>query len=123
MGHWEGDTLVVETTGFTDESWLSKSGYFHGFDLKVTERLTRKGDTILYQVTVEDPEVLTRPWVMYPTTMRLNSDPGAYIEEALPCEERDRQDMVNHNRGGGGSQRDPGARQLFGMVIPSTVTK
>ena len=123
VGHWEGDTLVIETTGFTDESWLAKSGYFHGYKLKVTERMTRKGDGILYQVIVEDPEVLTQPWVMYPYTIKLNPDPDAFLEEGLPCDERDREDMVTHNRGGGGSQRDPGPRQLFGMVIPSTANR
>ena len=123
MGHWEGDTLVVVTTGFTDENWLSKSGYFHGYQLKVTERLTRKGNEILYEVTVEDPEHLTQPWVMYPRKMYLNTNPNAYIEENLPCDERDREDMVNHNRGGGGSQLDPGPRKAFGMVIPSTIPK
>ena len=123
IGHWEGDTLVVVTTGFTDESWLSKSGYFHGYQLKVTERLTRKGNEILYEVTIEDPEHLTQPWVLYPRTMRLNTSPNAYLEEALPCDERDREDMVGHNRGGGGSQMDPGPRRLFGIVIPSTATR
>ena len=122
MGHWEGDTLVIVTTGFNDESWLEKSGYLHGYKLKVTERMTRKGDTIVYDVTVEDPEYLTQPWVMYPRTIRLNPDPNAYLDEALPCDERDRDEMVGHNRGGGG-QLDPGARKAFGMIIPSTVKK
>ncbi len=46
VGHWEGDTLVIETIGFTDESWLHKSGYFHGFKLRVVERFTRTGNTL-----------------------------------------------------------------------------
>ena len=121
MGHWEGDTLVVVTTGFTDESWLSNSGYIHGYQMKVTERLTpnASGTEIRYEVTVEDPEYLTQPFHPYPQTIRLNTNPNAYLDEALPCDERDRDDMVGHNRGGFGG--DPGSRKLFGLVIPSTV--
>src|SRR4051812_18358921 len=42
VGHWEGNTLVIETIGMTDESWLHKNGYIHGFNTKVTEWLTRR---------------------------------------------------------------------------------
>ena len=59
VGHWEGDTLVVDTTNFTDKT------SFRGSDqnLHVVERLTRTGpDTILYRFTVEDPTAFTRPW-------------------------------------------------------------
>jgi hypothetical protein len=58
VGHWEGDTLVIDTIGFTDESWLHKNGYFHSFKLHVIRRLTRSGNTLRWQATVEDPEVL-----------------------------------------------------------------
>ena len=59
IGHWEGDTLVVETTNFTDKTRFRGSGE----DLKVTERFTRlDGQTILYRFTVEDPSTWERPW-------------------------------------------------------------
>ena len=119
VGHWVGDTLVIETIGFTDESWLSKSGYFHGYQMKVTERLTRTGNDLRIETTVEDPEHFTQPWVMYPRTIRYSTDPNASWEEPLPCDDRDVREMVGHNRGGGG-QRDPGPRRLFGMVVPGT---
>ena len=59
IGHWEDDTLVVETTNFTDKTRFRGSGP----DLTVTERFTRLDDeTLLYQFTVEDPSTWTRPW-------------------------------------------------------------
>ena len=73
VGHWEGDTLVIESVGFTPETWLARGGFFHSEDMKVFERFTRKGDQMLYEVTVEDPQVLLQPWKLNPMlrTMRL----------------------------------------------------
>jgi hypothetical protein len=88
VGHWEGDTLVIESIGFTDASWLGPDGWIHGFDLKVTERLTRKGNTLRWEATVEDPEYLQEPWVMTPQTVYLNTNPQAFLPEALPCDSR-----------------------------------
>jgi hypothetical protein len=90
VGHWDGDTLVVDTVGFNDESWLSpRLGYIHSTALHVVERLTRHGNEIKYEVTVEDPEALLQPWVLTPTTMKLNPDPNAMLPEDSPCSERD----------------------------------
>jgi hypothetical protein len=88
VGHWEGDTLVIESTGFTDASWLGPDGWIHGFDMKVTERLTRKGNALLWEATVDDPEYLQQPWVLTPQTVYLNTNPQAYLAEALPCDSR-----------------------------------
>jgi hypothetical protein len=65
-GHWEGDTLVVETTNFTGRTAFRGSTAA----LKVTERITRTGpDTIVYRATMEDPNTWTRPWTIeYPMT-------------------------------------------------------
>jgi len=58
VGHWEGDTLVVDTTNFTDQTPFSGAQNLH-----VIERLTRSNeDTIVYQFTVEDPGMWTKPW-------------------------------------------------------------
>ena len=62
-GHWVGDTLVIETTNFSDDIWFGEFGYFHSDKMKVTEKLVRHGAAIDYDVTVEDPGVLTAPWV------------------------------------------------------------
>jgi hypothetical protein len=56
IGRWEGDTLVVDSIGFNDETWLGIYGWFHSDKLHVVERLSRVGDTLRYQATVEDPE-------------------------------------------------------------------
>jgi hypothetical protein len=100
VGHWDGDTLVIDTIGFTDESWLHKSGYFHSFKLHVIERVTRTGNTLRWETTVEDPEVLMEPWTMNPIIRALDARPNAYVPEDLPCEERDLQHMVTKVRSG-----------------------
>ena len=82
---FDGETLVIETIGFTDESWLHKSGYMHGFDMKVTERLTRQGNNLRWVATVEDPEYLQEPWVMNPVVRQLNTNADAFVPEDLPC--------------------------------------
>ncbi len=69
VGHWEGDTLVIESVGFTPETWLARGGFFHSEDMKVFERFTAKGDQVLYEVTIEDPQVLIQPWVQKPMLM------------------------------------------------------
>ena len=64
-GHWEGDTLVVDTTHFNGLTWFDAAGNFHSNQLHVVERYTPVSEThIDYEVTIEDPEVFTRPWTM-----------------------------------------------------------
>jgi len=65
---WEGDTLVIETTGQNDQTWLDRAGNFHSELLRVTERYTRTSDyTIEYEARLEDEKVYSAPW-----TMRMN---------------------------------------------------
>jgi len=94
VGHWDGETMVIESVDFNDESWLDNQGYFHSADMKVTERLTRQGNTVRYQATVEDPKVLLKPWAMNPRTLNANAAPMALLEESLPCQELDLQHLV-----------------------------
>ncbi|HEU4620423.1 MAG TPA: hypothetical protein VFV10_20480 [Gammaproteobacteria bacterium] len=64
-GHWDGDTLVVETHGFNDRTWLDRSGNFAGPAAHVTERFTLVGpDHIQYQATIENPEVFSKAWTI-----------------------------------------------------------
>ena len=64
-GHWDGDTLVVDTTHFNGLTWFDAAGNFHGDQLHVVERYTPITPYhIDYEVTIEDPEVFTRPWTM-----------------------------------------------------------
>jgi hypothetical protein len=70
VAHWEGDTLVVDVTGFNDKTWLSGTGTFHSDELHITERYTRiSKDRINYDVTMEDPKVLTKPWILHSSLM------------------------------------------------------
>jgi hypothetical protein len=76
-GHWEGDTLVIEVTGFNGKTWFDRAGNFHSDALKVTERYTPRSPYHLqYEATIEDPKVFTRPWkVSMPLYRRV--EPGA----------------------------------------------
>jgi len=62
-GHWEGDTLVVDSRNFNDQTWFDHAGNFHSEALHVVERysLTDSGH-INYEATIEDPKVFTKPW-------------------------------------------------------------
>jgi hypothetical protein len=73
---WEGDTLVIESSGFNDQSWLDRAGNHHSDVLKVTERFTRTSDhTMNYEATLEDEKVFTRPWkIEMPLYKRVGSD-------------------------------------------------
>src|SRR5712691_1934574 len=65
VGRWEGDTLVVDVTGFNDKTWLDRAGNFHSDALHVVEKFTPLSpDAIRYDVTIEDPKVFTRSWTM-----------------------------------------------------------
>jgi hypothetical protein len=64
-GRWEGETLVVDTTGFNGQTWFDRAGNFHSDALHVVERFTaRSAETLMYEVTIEDPKTFTRPWKM-----------------------------------------------------------
>jgi len=63
IGHWEGDTLVVDVTGMNDQTWFDRSGNFHSDALHVVERYTpRSADTLTYEATIEDPMTFSKPW-------------------------------------------------------------
>jgi hypothetical protein len=78
-GHWEGDTLVVDVISFNDRTWIGATGTFHSDAMHVTERYTRVDyNRINYDVTVEDPKVLTKPWIMHNSIMLR---PGTRLRE------------------------------------------
>jgi hypothetical protein len=63
IGKWERDTLVVDTIGFNDKTWLDRVGHRHSEDLHIIERFRRVDhDTLQDDITVEDPKALTKPW-------------------------------------------------------------
>jgi len=64
-GHWDGNTLVIETANLNDWSWFDSKGSFHTDAMTLVERLTVVDPkTIDYKVTVTDPKAFTRPWTM-----------------------------------------------------------
>jgi hypothetical protein len=80
IGHWEGDTLVVDTVGFNDETSLTHPGSggqyrgwlsIHSDQLHVVERWTRKGDVLFWEGVVEDPVMFKKPWVVTPEAVTL----------------------------------------------------
>ena len=85
-GHWDGDTLVVETTNFHNKGWIATSaaggrikGIPHTDQLRVVERFKRiSADEISYSVTIEDPDIYTRPWTV---SFPLTADPEYRIFE------------------------------------------
>ena len=85
IGKWEGDTLVIDSTNFVDTTWFGRGGLFHSADMHMIEKLTRKGDEILYQMTIEDPDVLIEPWVMPDRILRAGGGDGI-VPERSNCE-------------------------------------
>ncbi len=76
VAKWDGDTLVIDVTGFNDSTWFDRAGNYHTDALHVVERYTRvQPDVIAYEATVEDPNVFTRPWkISYPLYRRLDKN-------------------------------------------------
>jgi hypothetical protein len=95
VGHWEGDTLVVDVTGLNDETWLGgaqghtepaafgepvnhqiteRFALIHSDQEHVVERYTRHGNTLVYEATVEDPVMFTKPWVVTPRHLLLRNE-------------------------------------------------
>jgi hypothetical protein len=91
-GRWEGDTLVVDVTNFTDQTWFDKAGNFHSGALHVTERYTPVSrDHLNYEVTIEDPKVFTRPWKMsMPLYRRIDKNVQLLEYECVPFVEATR---------------------------------
>jgi hypothetical protein len=84
VGHWEGDTLVVDVIGFNDKTWLTGTGTLHSESLHVTERYTRVDkEQINYDVIMDDPKVFTKPWSFHTTIMLRD---GTRVQEYVCAE-------------------------------------
>jgi len=79
VGRWEGDTFVVDVTGFNDKTWIGGTGTIHTEQMHVQERYTLNDDgSLLYEATVEDPGALTKP---YHTGSILRAPVNVRVEE------------------------------------------
>ena len=106
IGFWEGDTLVVDVVAIDPDTWLDGDGDFHDENLHVVERFTRKGDTLEYDVTIEDPTIFTGPWKPAAgsvagrtgSRVRIARPASQHVLPDFPCVERDREHKVNNDR-------------------------
>jgi hypothetical protein len=75
VGHWEGDTLVIDVIGLDERTWNNFTGWFHSDQEHVIERISRPSmNYLVYQVTIEDPKVLTKPWTSAPRVWTLGHE-------------------------------------------------
>jgi len=116
IGRWEGDTLVVDVTNFTPYTWFDRSGNFHSDALRVEERYTLiNRDAILYEATIDDPKVFTRPWkISLPLYRRL--EPNAQILD-FRCMEQVEETIYGHLR------RTPLVERWEGETMTIEVTR
>ena len=94
---WEGDTMVLESIGFSDETWFGRGGYFHTANMRAIERFTRTGNEMIYEVTIEDPEVLAEPWVLTPRVMQLSGN-DTVIAERGSCTDTEHDQVSSQYR-------------------------
>ena len=94
IARWEGNTLAVESVNFVTDTWFGENGYIHSDAMKVTERFWKQGENLAYQVTVDDPKVLTAPWVMAARIIRPSDEP---LIESATCVEDDAHRLKNND--------------------------
>ena len=82
VGHWEGDTLVVETVGFNEKTWLGAQGQPHSDEMKTIERYRRiDRNTIQFNLTIDDPKTYSKTWEAEPR--QIKARPGVEIPESF----------------------------------------
>jgi len=87
VGHWEGDTLVVESSGFVDNNWLDNGGHMGTEAMKLTERFHRRDyGHIDLAVTIDDPKAYTKPWTV---NLEFNATPDSELIEYV-CDENEK---------------------------------
>jgi len=93
IGHWEGDTMVIDVVNLDDSTTLSGNAPFHSDVTHVVEKLRREGNVLNWEVTVDDPKVFTKPYTQHQTVI-IGLKGGHALEEA-PCAEHDTGHLVN----------------------------
>src|SRR5215471_5128944 len=106
-GRWDGDTLVVDTVGFNEGSWIEAEGFPHTDQLHLIERFTRTDfDTLKYEVTVEDSGAYSKPWS---GGFNLRWNPGAEVFEYV-CQENNLVEETNNGA--------DGAARRTSLIVP-----
>jgi len=85
VGKYEGDTLVVDTVGINDRSWIDRVGHPHSDALHLVERFRRVNNTLEYEYTIDDPKAYKQPWTR--KTVHDVLAPGTLLIEVALCEE------------------------------------
>jgi hypothetical protein len=131
IGHWEGDTLVIESSGFNDKTWLDDDGHPHTEQLRITERIRRPDFGHLEVIrTAVDPGALLEPWTV-PVKLEFDAD-TEQLEYVCNENERDRTHLVGKesdeksvpvaarvlaNYAGTYAFTDPTTHQVFNLVF------
>lgn len=99
LGHFEGDTLVIKVSDQYDLTWFDSAGNHHSENMTVTERFTPTGpNSLLYEATIEDPEIFTAPWkISMPLYRRLENN-MRLVE--FKCQEYSEEIIYGHLRQG-----------------------
>ena len=84
VGKWDGDTFVVESTGFDDRTWLDQFGNPYSDEMRLEERWRRVGDTLEITMTLTDPKTYTTPWVSEKKVFKLQSKEEIREEICVP---------------------------------------
>ena len=110
IGHWDGDTLVVESGGFNDRSWLDRAGHPHSEKLRVTERFRRIDfGHMQFEITFDDPETLTRPLRL---SLAVNYVPDTEMLETV-CNEGERDTVRLSSKANTGVHIDAAVLQKY----------
>jgi hypothetical protein len=110
-GRWDGDTLVVDSVGFNDQTWFDRAGNFHSEALHLVERFTPVSPDVLdYHVTIEDSKVFTRPWTIQMPLYRRRDRNVQLLE--FKCVEFVEEMMYGHLRKKTADEKPFGAARL-----------
>jgi hypothetical protein len=105
VGHWEGDTLVVDVTNPNNKTWMDTSGNFKTENVHIVERyIPVDANTINYEAVIEDPTVYTRPWKIAYNFSRANMNQPNYEQMEFGCIEGN-QDLQHYIEGQGGAAK------------------
>ena len=86
VGRWDGDTLIVESLGFDERSWVDKFGYPHSEQMRLEERYRRiDADTLELTMTITDPIIYAKPWVSDAKRFRINREKAKSWDEQIYC--------------------------------------